>query len=358
MKFSCKRAVLLMLGGISVLGLGLAMAGELSATKAVSNFVYQAFGRNRVPFDAALASGGRVVVIGRGGLLSVVKKDGRSVARNIELGEETNFLSVAKGPDGLLRVTDGKGGIWVVNAELEKLSPEFESGQGALFSIQYLADGTGIAVGEFGNVLVKRYDSSDWVVQEFDWQKLLPELSERVGDVAPHLYRICPRGAAGALVVGEYGVMMEWAAGRWIVSQVGEDVGNFFACLVTPSGMDILAGQSGRLFFRSSATAPWKASDPASMMDIYDLTYTDGVLLAVGQGGVALSSSDGMRWALLDTALPSTDWIVRATPIEDGVLLLSKHGYLLIDDVRRLIGSHLHDRASVIRNTQDQVIPE
>lgn len=354
MQFSRKFAVLLAIGGMAGLGLDIATAQEQGPSTAGVDKSYQSFGRGRVPFDAALGADGQIVVVGRGGLLSVLAKDAQSVLRNLDLTKPVNFLSVARGPDGLLRTTDGEGRIWVINAELEKTFPEFDDGQSAFFSLQYLADGYGIAVGEFGSVRVKGQVSDDWLLQEFDWPMLLPKLSERVGDVAPHLYRICPREAGGALIVGEYGVVLELAASQWSVSQVGQDVGNLFACLVTPSGMEVVAGQSGKLFFRIDASSSWQVSDSAIETDIYDLAYSDGALLAVGQGGVVQGSLDGRHWALSDTVLPGTDWIVRALPVNDGVLLVGKQGYLLIDSIRRLTGINVGQRAAVIHNDENR----
>lgn len=295
---------------------------------------YSSFGRGLLPFDAVILADGRIVVVGRGGLLSVLSADESQPATRVNIGAKTDLLAAALGPDGLVRVTDGAGIIWRLNTGVDAAAREAESAAGTLFGIQYTTDGTGIAVGEFGSVFINAPGAPEWRRAEFDWKHRLPELVERVGDVAPHLYRVCAHPNGGALIVGEYGVVIEYQQGQWQVAQAAPDSASLFACMISPAGLQIVAGQSGKLFSRSAASETWNAIELPVKTDIYDLAGEAERFLAVGQGAAVYNSADGKHWQALQTArpLPGTEWIVRALPVKQGTMLLSRDGYLLLDD--------------------------
>lgn len=126
------------------------MPAGLGSSQAVA--AYHAFGRGQTPFDAVVTREGDVVVLGSGGLVAVLSKDLREVTRRIEVDPAANFLAAAMGPDAHIRLTDSAGRIWRLDRTLERVTVEFDEPVGALFSISYLADGSGVAVGEFGTV--------------------------------------------------------------------------------------------------------------------------------------------------------------------------------------------------------------
>lgn len=339
-----KIAVLLLLVA-GVFGAGGAHAtdkAQAQAPEGEKGQGFRSFGRGRAPFDAMRAVDGHAVVVGRGGLVAVLQEGTGALTRTIELPATTNLMAIAAGSDGLLRATDGEGVIWRFSAALDEVRVETETGEGSLFGLQYLTDGSGIAVGEFGTVLIQAPGTSEWRRKEFDWPELLPDLAARVGiDLAPHLYRACARPGGGVVVAGEYGVALTLDGDDWQVQQVAPDVGNLFACLAGADGLDVVAGQSGKLFYRTAFDAPWQAADSPVAFDVYDLAREDGAFLAVGQGAAVLGSTDAVRWAVSGSAaLPSTDWIVRALPTGAGVLLFGREGYLVADSFRRLSGTN------------------
>ncbi|WP_372696064.1 hypothetical protein [Immundisolibacter sp.] len=305
---------------------------------------YHSFGRGRSPFDAVVSEDGKVLVLGRGGLLAVLSEDLRGVARKLEVDPAVNFLAGAVGPDRHVRLTDGEGRIWRVNEALTEVSLESSEPAGALFSIQYLTDGTGLAVGEFGTVLARAPGAQHWRPQTFDWAAALPRLAEEFGDVSPHLYRVCRAPAGGALVVGEYGVVLELAQGDWKVRQVGDEYGTLFSCLVAPDGRQVVAGQSGRLLVSDGARQAWRRMDSGLTADIYDLTRYAGELLVVAQDRLAHGSLDAPALTVVDAALPSVSWVVRALPIREQLFLVGQQGYLVVDSARRLVSGSADGR--------------
>ena len=299
---------------------------------------YHSFGRGRSPFDAVVSDDGEVLVLGRGGLLAVLSQDLRDVARKLDVDPAVNFLAGAVGPDGRIRLTDGAGRIWRVNEALTEVSVESSEPVGALFSIQYLIDGTGLAVGEFGTVLSKAPDADQWQPLTFDWSAALPRLAEKFGDVSPHLYRVCRAPAGGALVVGEYGVVMELTRGVWQVQQVSGEHGTLFSCLVTPEGRQVVAGQSGRLLVSDGAQKPWRPLNSGLTADIYDITGYASKLVVVAQDQLAYGSLDDSALTVAAAALPNVSWVVRAVPIREQLFLVSQEGYLVVDNALRLVG--------------------
>jgi hypothetical protein len=298
---------------------------------------YHSFGRGRSPFDAVVTEDDRVLVLGRGGLLAVLSEDLRGVTHKIDVDPAVSFLAGAVGPDGRVRLTDGVGRIWRVNEALTEVSPESSEPAGALFSIQYLADGTGLAVGEFGTVLSRAPGTEHWQPLTFDWAGALPRLAEELGEVSPHLYRVCRTPAGGALVVGEYGVVMEFTRGDWQITQVGDEHGTLFSCLAAPDGRQVVAGQSGRLLIRDDAQQPWRRMASGLTADIYDLAWYAGELLVVAQEQLAHGSLDAPTLTVAKVALPSVSWVVRALPIRERLFVVGQQGYLVVDNARQLV---------------------
>ncbi len=311
--------------------------GSPAAAQAASQ--YQSFGRGQTPFDAVVSRRGEVIVLGSGGLLAVLSDDLSAVARRIDVDPSVNFLAAAMGPDGRIRLTDSAGRIWRLDRKLTRVTAEFGDPVGALFSIQYLSDGTGLAVGEFGTVLIRTPDSGRWQPMAFDWAARLPRLAERVGDVSPHLYRVCSAPAGGALVVGEYGVLMQFTHGVWQVQQADGDNATLFACVATDTGQMAVAGQSGVLLVADSAQSPWRAVESGLASDIYELAYYSGQLLAVAQDKLAHGPLGAVRLVAAETTLPNTSWVVRALPLRERLLVVGRQGYLVVDDARRLVGN-------------------
>lgn len=314
---------------------------------------FQTFGRGLTPFDAAVAPDGRVVVVGRGGLMAVLASDGQQVAGRIKGAGKNNLLSVALGPDGLLRVTDADGTIWRIDAALGAAAPEGKSDSGGLFSVQFTADGMGVAVGESGTVLLKQSGSSQWQPLAVSWSERLPDLALEVGDLAPHLYRVCPRPGGGFLAVGEFGVTLTYRNGEVDVQRAAQDAGNLFACHSEPDGRDIVAGRSGTFFGRTSPGTAWLETRAIGAADIYDIVSLGSSFVAVGQGGGVTRSSDGLNWASVSRALsPGTEWLVRVIPIGQGLLLVGKDGYFFIRHLRELSASNYLQPILVSRITE------
>jgi hypothetical protein len=336
LKAFCRYGVVL-LGCCGVIASAVVESGPVDDVLLPIAAQYRSFGRGRSPFDAIVSSDGRVLVLGRAGLLAVLSEDLREVTRKLDVDPAVNFLAAAVGPDGRVRLTDGVGRIWRINEALTEVSVESSEPVGALFSIQYLTDGTGLAVGEFGTVLSKAPAADHWQPVTFDWSAALPRLAEKFGDVSPHLYRICRAPAGGALVVGEYGVVMELAHGAWRAQQVSDEQGTLFSCLVTPDGRQVLAGQSGQMLIRDSAHQPWRRMDSGLTADIYDLAWYAGELLAVAQDQLAHGSLDAPALTVADAALPSVSWVVRVLPIHDQLFVVGQQGYLVIDNAPRLV---------------------
>ncbi|GAB4353748.1 MAG: hypothetical protein Kow0073_10060 [Immundisolibacter sp.] len=279
-----------------------------------------------------------MLVLGRGGLLAVLSEDMRDVSRTLDVEPTVNFLAAAVGSDGRVRLTDGEGRIWRINEALTEVDIESGERVGALFSIQYLTDGTGLAVGEFGTVLSKAPGTERWQPLTFDWADALPHLAEEFGNVSPHLYRVCRAPAGGALVVGEYGVVVQFAGGEWQVAQAGSEYGTLFSCLVAPDGRQVVAGQSGRLLIRDGAQQPWRRMESGLMADIYDLAWYAGELLVVAQDQLAHGSLDAPALTVADAALPSVPWVVRVLPVHERLFIVGQQGYLVVDNARRLVG--------------------
>jgi len=299
---------------------------------------YHSFGRGRSPFDAVVTEDDRVLVLGAwrpaGG---AVRGSARRHAQDRRRPRGERFWPAPWAPDGRVRLTDGVGRIWRVNEALTEVSPESSEPAGALFSIQYLADGTGLAVGEFGTVLSRAPGTEHWQPLTFDWAGALPRLAEELGEVSPHLYRVCRTPAGGALVVGEYGVVMEFTRGDWQITQVGDEHGTLFSCLAAPDGRQVVAGQSGRLLIRDDAQQPWRRMASGLTADIYDLAWYAGELLVVAQEQLAHGSLDAPTLTVAKVALPSVSWVVRALPIRERLFVVGQQGYLVVDNARQLV---------------------
>lgn len=299
---------------------------------------FQSLGRGQTPFDAAIAGNGQVVVVGRAGLLAVLDSNGVDAARRVRVGSTTNFLSIALGSDGLLRAADGEGTIWRINATLDQVVVEEKTGAGSLFGLQYFSDGSGVAVGEFGTVLVKHSADSMWQRLEVEWSLRLPELITQVGDVAPHIYRVCARADGGFFAVGEYGLVVTYGAGQMDVRRVARDTGNLFACATDSHGREVVGGRAGKFFFRDTPFGPWLLGESSVDSDIYDITVVGSEFFAAGAGGMLLKSTDGRRWVALESLpLKKTGWLMRVLVSGRYLFLFGENGYTQIDKLGMVV---------------------
>jgi hypothetical protein len=174
-----------------------------------------------------------------------------------------------------------------------------------------------------------------------------------VGDLAPHLYRVCPEPGGGFIAVGEFGVTLTYSQGEVEVQRTAQDAGNLFACYAGGDGRDIVAGRSGIFFERTSPGNAWLATRATGAADIYDIVSLGYSLVAVGQGGGVTRSADGASWAnVLRTGFPATEWLVRAVPIEKGLLLVGKDGYFFLNNLRELSASSYIPSALVATTTE------
>lgn len=314
-------------------------AGAIGAAEAIQPVArveqhYRSFGRGQLPFDAAVAGNSQVVVVGSAGLLVVLERNGTGIASRVQVTSSKNFLSIALAPDGLLRAADDKGTIWHINAALDQVAVEEQTESGSLFGLAYLKDGTGVAVGEFGTILVKEPMVSDWHPLEVDWSAQLPELLAEVGDVAPHIYSVCPIAGDGFIAVGEYGIVVTYRNGLVDFQRVAGNVRNLFSCAVDAFGSEVVGGAGGHLFFRDSPSDTWTRAQSNANSDIYDITVIGADLVAVGLSGAMLTSVDGRHWKTVkDLQIEKTDWLGGVLPIASDLFLFGQNGYVLVNGI-------------------------
>jgi photosystem II stability/assembly factor-like uncharacterized protein len=317
--------------------------GAVPATLSVHEF--RPFGRAQAPFDAVETPTGAVLLAGRGGLLVELSSDLRTVKRTIKMDGAPNFLAATVDGSGLIHVTDGNGRIFALAGDRESLALDAETGAGALFSIAYLDDGSGIAVGEFGAVVRKPAGVSAWAALALNWQSLLPDLAAEFGDVAPHLYRVCNTGDRGAIAVGEYGAVVEFGAGEPRASRAGHDT--LFACTTLPDRSVLVAGQSGSMWRRGATDTAWQRMESPLSGDIFDLAADSGDLLVVSDNALTRASVHGSRLSVAATTRVASPWLLRALKVQDKLLLVGQHGYGLVDDASDMAGQHADTSSSV-----------
>lgn len=306
---------------------------------------FHPFGRAQAPFDAIETPAGTVLVVGRGGLLVELSSDLRAVKRMIKVDGAPNFLSAAVDGRGVVHLTDGNGRIFALTGDREGLTLDGETGAGALFSVAYVKDGGGIAVGEFGAVVHKPAGAGAWTVLALNWQSLLPALAAEFGDVAPHLYRVCAGPDQGAIAVGEYGAVVELGEGEPRASRAGHDT--LFACVVLPDRSVLVAGQSGSMWRRGATDATWQRVESPLSGDIFDLTADSGELLVVSDNVLSRGAIDGNRLSVTATSHIASPWLLRALKVQDKLLLLGQHGYGLVDAASALVVQHAKTSSSV-----------
>lgn len=332
----CKRMVA---GDLALILLLLISACAIGAAETIQPVAgveqhYLSFGRGQMPFDAAVAGNGQVVVVGSAGLLAVLERNGTGIASRLQVTSSRNFLSIALAPDGLLRAADEKGTIWRLNATLDQVVVEEQTETGGLFGLAYLVDGTGVAVGEFGTILVKHPVVSEWQPLEVDWSARLPELLAEAGDVAPHIYDVCPIAGNGFIAVGEYGIVVTYRTGLLDVQRVAGNVRNLFSCAIDAFGREVVGGAGGTFFSRDSSSDTWTLAQSNANSDIYDITVIGADFVAGGRGGAISTSVDGQRWRTLKgLRIEKTDWLVRVLPIASDLFLFGQNGYVRVNGI-------------------------
>ncbi|GEM_PF-5559732 len=293
-------------------------------------------------FDAVKVSEHEVLLVGPSGLLGIANAEtGIMGKRYGKTKPGVSFMSVALDSKGEIYVTDARGHILRTDMSLSEMQEEKSEADGALFDLGFLQSGAAIAVGEFGTVLHRTNTGGVWERQPLDWRKLLPVLIEKQGDVAPNLYRLCiPKNSENAMMVGEFGVVLEWESGQWHAQTVGENVGNMFGCYLRSDGAQFVYGQLGQIFERKDKKQIWQKIVLPGNADIYDMTEVDDHLVAVGDGGMIFTSADGKTWhsqkIQVDGYQPS--WLIRAIPLRQSLQLVGDGVY------------HTHFDKSVVAN--------
>lgn len=293
-------------------------------------------------FDAVKVSEHEVLLLGPSGLLGIANARTGVIGKRYDKTQPgIDFMSAALDSKGEIYVTDARGHILRTDMSLSKMHEEKSEADGALFDLGFLQSGAAIAVGEFGTVLHRANTGGVWERQPLDWKKLLPVLIEKQGDVAPNLYRLCTKkNDENAMVVGEFGVVLEWESGQWHAQTVGENAGNMFGCYLRSDGAQFVYGQLGQIFERKDKKQIWQKTVLPGNADIYDMTEVDGRLVAVGDGGIIFTSADEKTWhsqkIQVNGYQPS--WLIRVIPLGKSLELFGDGVY------------HTHFDNSVVAN--------
>lgn len=250
-------------------------------------------------FDAARVGGETIVAVGRMGEILRSETDGNTWSR-VNSRTSEPLLSVAFSDDEH-GVVVGANGCYLESADAGKSWRLRSVGvHDNLFTVRFFDHKTGFILGAFGTLLQSDDAGKNWRVVDLNWGKFLPELSEKLGLVQPHLYGVTFCDSLHGLIVGEYGIVLgtEDRGKSWhMLAGGGMADAQLFTVTSVGGGKVVTAGQGGQILFSDDCGSHWVTSLPRSGLDIYNIVALDskGELFAIGDLGNACLSVDAGR---------------------------------------------------------------
>ncbi len=239
-------------------------------------------------YDLDLREKGGLAVGVHGSVLST--SDGGQTWTPLTVPTDKALLGVATAGDRGIIV--GQEGVILVSEDLKSWTA-VDSGAGAvrLLSVALAEDGTAVAVGAFGTVLLSRDFGATWEQSLLDWAALGSE-----DGYEPHLYDA--RVANGRLLVaGEFGFVLASTDGgqTWTKLHSGDE--SIFAFHIAANGVGFAVGQDGLVLRTRDDGATWERLDAgtdANLLNVWN--STQGEVVIVGIRVLLRSRNDGDAW--------------------------------------------------------------
>ena len=248
--------------------------------------------------DAARVGAKAIVAVGKQG--EIFRSDDGHAWRNVESKISQALLSVAFS-DGKHGAIVGVGGTYLESADTGASWTARSIGTHEdLFTVRFFEHGKGFILGAFGTLLQTDDSGKAWRAIDLNWTQLLPELSQQIGLVQPHLYGVAFSDSQHGWIVGEYGLIIatddggkswHWQAGGGMADR------QLFTIASVAPGSAVAAGQGGEILSTSGYSNHWVTSLPPNGFDIYALVplRSNAQMLALGDLGSAYLSNDAGR---------------------------------------------------------------
>lgn len=250
-------------------------------------------------FDAARVGRKAIVVVGNLGRIFRSADDGK-VWHRIASKTSRPLLSVAFS-DEQHGVIVGAGGTYLESADGGRSWTARPIGvKENLFSVRFFGKGAGFIVGAFGTLLETGNAGKSWRPINLNWDKLLPQLTQELGLVQPHLYGVAFSDPLHGWIVGEYGVILGTDdGGKSWQRQAGGGMSDrqLFTVEAVGPGQAVAAGQGGEILYTANYGQHWETALAPDGRDIYGFAPlgSNGGLLALGDLGNAFVSTDAGR---------------------------------------------------------------
>ncbi len=289
-------------------------------------------------FDAARAGGETIVAVGKMGEI-LRSEDGGNTWHRVNSRTSDPLLGVGFSDDEH-GVVVGANGVYLDTSDGGKIWKRRSIGvRDNLFTVRFLDHNNGFILGAFGTLLHTEDGGKNWRAVDLNWEKFLPDLSEKLGIVQPHLYGISFCDSLHGLIVGEYGLVLGTEDGgkSWrVLAGGGMADRQLFTVATVGGGRVVTAGQGGQILYSKDCGNHWVSSLVPSGLDIYNLVPLDSgsELLALGDLGSAYISMDRGRpgsWHGVNLARGSAvaladTWLAAAVPGRDDILAFGQLG--------------------------------
>ncbi|MGE0517834.1 MAG: YCF48-related protein [Candidatus Binatia bacterium] len=307
-------------------------------------------------YDIARTPDGAVVIAGRYGKL-LRSTDFGAHWQPISTGMQEPLFSVAFAERGR-GVAVGAHGLLLESTDGGETWARRDSGtERDLLRVRFTAPRTGYILGEFGTLLRSTDGGATWNPLELRWDEVLPELTEALGTVEPHLYDVASWGGFRAVLVGEYGLVLATEDGglTWERRHGGGVFDpHLFAVACTRSATVLVTGQGGQIFVTTDRGTSWR-EQRATGSDIYALIPIEArsMVLAVGDLATVLRSEwpgDSGTWHSVVTADygAGPGWFARGLWINSRLLVVGRAGVqrYTVGDVTPPEGQQIAERQS------------
>ena len=172
-----------------------------------------------------------------------------------------------------------------------------------LLEVHALTASSAFAVGAFGSLLFSNDGGATWTKHKLGWQRLIPNVIRKIGDVEPNLNTVHFANQREGWLGGEFGLILHTADGgrTWNAQRSASTFSQISAIRFRDSFNGWAVGQKGTLLRTTDGGDTWHAISVESQQDLYGIAVLARNVVVVGAGIVLISNDDGAHWTRVDS---------------------------------------------------------
>ena len=281
--------------------------------------------RERVFALVSLQAGG-VLAVGARGLMLLQDEAGGEWRRLAAPTGQPNLYSAVQDSSGRLWFGSDAGQLYIANSTLSEWQVSTLEQKDVIFALAQLPGGRMLAAGQYGLLSLYSPERDNWeeIAMPWKWGEWLKPAWAELGEAAPHLYGICNIGAS-TLVVGEFGLVVEFDGHIWHHRRGGTIEPALYGCAAGEGAEVVAVGQTGIIEYSRDGGKLWQSASVSSPSSMYQAVWASDRWVAVGEEGKLWWAAQPQGpWACSRIGKSATGWfidVLQSTTVEPGIVL-------------------------------------